>query len=160
MKHPVVPCTQPLARSVHFPCLENLPAQAEAPRQNRGTLNTVSHHTHSPQYSLGNPLAVFKCCLFVCFCLNFSGFRKNDNLWKSLRCIVVNGAPREVPQVLNGVPREYIEGPLGVFFWQTLGLRPRVCLQKTPRGPSMYSLGTPLSPLGNLPRDSIHHTTP
>ena len=39
--------TQPLARSVHFPCLENLPAQAEAPRQNRGTLNTVSHHTHS-----------------------------------------------------------------------------------------------------------------
>ena len=39
---------------------------------------------------------------------------------------MVNGAPREVPQVLNGVPREYIEGPLGVFFWQTLGLRPRV----------------------------------
>ena len=26
------------------------------------------------------------------------------------RGIVVNGAPREVPRVLNGVPQEYIEG--------------------------------------------------
>ena len=50
-------------------------------------------------------------CLFVLFDLISSGSRKNDNLWKSLGGIMVNGAPREVPRVLNGVPREYIEGP-------------------------------------------------
>ena len=49
--------------------------------------------------------------LFVLFDLISSGSRKNDNLWKSLGGIMVNGAPREVPRVLNGVPREYIEGP-------------------------------------------------
>ncbi len=51
-------------------------------------------------------------CLFVLFHLISSGSRKNDNLWKSLGGIMVNGAPREVPRVLNGVPREYIESPL------------------------------------------------
>ena len=70
--------------------------------------------------------------LFVLFDLISSGSRKNDNLWKSLGGIMVNGAPREVPRVLNGVPQEYIEGP--------------------PR--------TKLRTLGNLPRGSIHHYTP
>ena len=53
--------------------------------------------------------------LFVLFDLISSGSRKNDNLWKSLGGIMVNGAPREVPRVLNGVPREYIEGPPRLF---------------------------------------------
>ena len=35
--------------------------------------------------------------LFVLFDLISSGSRKNDNLWKSLGGIMVNGAPREVP---------------------------------------------------------------
>ena len=62
---------------------------------------------------------------------------------------MVNGAPREVPRVLNGVPREYIEGPPRVFgLGSGLG------------GPSIFSLGTPLRTLGNLPRGSIHHYTP
>ena len=39
--------------------------------------------------------------LFVLFDLISSGSRKNDNLWKSLGGIMVNGAPREVPRVLN-----------------------------------------------------------
>ena len=101
--------------------------------------------------------------LFVLFDLISSGSRKNDNLWKSLGGIMVNGAPREVPRVLNGVPREYIEGPLG----QTLGQKPSG--PAAPRvfglgsglgGPSIFSLGTPLRTLGNLPRGSIHHYTP
>ena len=91
--------------------------------------------------------------LFVClFDLSCSGSRKNDNLWKSLGAIVVNGAPREVPWVLNGVPREYIEGPSRDF----LLANPR----PHPRPDPISSLGTPLSTLGNLPRGSIHHYTP
>ena len=55
--------------------------------------------------------------LFVLFDLISLGSRKNDNLWKSIGDIVVNRTPWEL---LNGLPREYIEGPLGIFFWQTL----------------------------------------
>ena len=55
--------------------------------------------------------------LFVLFDLISSGSRKNDNLWKSLGGVVVNGTPREVPRVLNRVgpilPREI--RPLGFF---------------------------------------------
>ena len=77
--------------------------------------------------------------------------------------------------------------PHGIFFWQTLGrilgqtlgqkplgpAAPRVfgrgfglgyglglAFRKSLGGPSIYSLGTPLSTLGNLPRGSIHHYTP
>ena len=92
-------------------------------------------------------MAVF-LMLFVClFDLNCLGSRKNYNLWKSLGDIVVNGAPREVPWVPNGLPQEYIEGSPSGFssgkasaassgFWPWVWpwMRPQVCLQKTPRG--------------------------
>ena len=45
-----------------------------------------------------------------------------------------------------------LKAPLG----QTLGLG----LGSGLGGPSIYSLGTPLRTLGNLPRGSIHHDTP
>ena len=68
-------------------------------------------------YTLGAPLAVF-LMLFVClFDLISSGYGKNENLWKSLGDKVVNRTPREL---LSGLPREYIGGPLWIFFWQTL----------------------------------------
>ena len=59
---------------------------------------------------------------------------------------MVNGAPREV---LNGLPREYIEGPPRDFlkgFWPMVlpRMRQRVCQKKIPRGPSIYSRGSPL----------------
>ena len=81
---------------------------------------------------------------------------------------MVNGAPREV---LNGLPREYIEGlPRGFLkanlrphprpdprpktrgaagpegFWPRVWprMRQRVCQKKIPRGPSIYSRGSPL----------------
>ena len=56
-----------------------------------------------------------------------------------------------------------LKAPLG----QTLGQKPSG--PAAPRvfglgsglgGPSIYSLGTPLRTLGNLPRGSIHHYTP
>ena len=56
-----------------------------------------------------------------------------------------------------------LKAPLG----QTLGQKPSG--PAAPRvfglgsglgGPSIYSLGTPLRTLGNLPRGSIHHDTP
>ena len=73
--------------------------------------------------------------LFVClFDLISSGSRKNNNLWKSLRGIMVNGAPREVPRVLNGVPREYIEGT------PRPDPRPKT-IGSGLKGPSIYSLG-------------------
>jgi len=86
--------------------------------------------------------------------------RKNENLLKSRGGIMVNGAPREIPWVLYGLPREYIEGPPRDFllanprphpwpdprpktlgacgpsgFWPWVWPRmwPWVCLQKIPR---------------------------
>ena len=65
---------------------------------------------------------------------------------------------------MSKIQRFYLFGPSGlslkfmprVWPW----MRPRVCQKKTPRGPSIYSRGTPLSTQGNLPRGSIHHYTP
>ena len=69
--------------------------------------------------------------LFVLFDLISSGFRKNDNLWKSLGGIMVNGAPRPDPRpkTLGAC------GPSG--FW------PRVW---------------PLGAFNILPRDSIENS--
>ena len=83
--------------------------------------------------------------LFVClFDLISSGSGKNDNLWKSLGDIVVNRTPREL---LNGLPREYIEGPLGIFFWQTLCRILGQTLGQKPSGPAapwVFGLGSGL----------------
>ena len=67
--------------------------------------------------------------------------------------------PSRGPSSTHGVPRKYIEGSLKIFLRQTLGQRPRVCLRKIFWEPSIYSHGTPLSSLVNLPRGSIHHDT-
>ena len=82
--------------------------------------------------------------LFVLFDLISSGSRKNDNLWKSLGGIMVNGALGRFLEYSMESLVSILKAPLG----QTLG------------GPSIYSLGTPLRTLGNLPRGSIHHYTP
>ena len=51
----------------------------------------------------------------------------------------------------HGVPRENIEGPLGI----SIELRP----WEIPLGPSLFFLGTPWITLENFPRGSIHHYT-
>ena len=53
---------------------------------------------------------------------------------------MLNGPPRGVPQLLMESLGRILKVPLG--------------------GPSIFSQGTPLSTLRNLPRDSIHHDTP
>ena len=46
--------------------------------------------------------------LFVLFDLISSGSRKNDNLWKSLGGIMVNGAPRgEIPPSGGNTPSAF-----------------------------------------------------
>ena len=62
---------------------------------------------------------------------------------------------------------ESLESVLRAPLGQTLGQKPSgpaapwvFGLGFGLRGPSIYSLGTPLRTLGNLPRGSIHHYTP
>ena len=88
--------------------------------------------------------------LFVLFDLISSGSRKNDNLWKSLGGIMVNGAPREVPRVLNGVPREYIEGP------PRPDPRPKTLGACGPSG--FWPWVWPWGAFNILPRDSIENS--
>ena len=69
--------------------------------------------------------------------------------------------------------RRILKAPIGIFFWQTLcrilgqtlGQKPSGpvapwVFRKPLRGPSICSLGSPLSTLRNLPRGSIHNDTP
>ena len=66
-----------------------------------------------------------------------------------------------------------LKAPIGIFFWQTLcrilgqtlGQKPSGpvapwVFRKPLRGPSICSLGSPLSTLRNVPRGSIHHDAP
>ena len=69
---------------------------------------------------------------------------KNENLWETLGAIMVNGPPWELPWVVMESLRRILKVPLGI----SLG------------GPSIFSLGTPLSTLGKLPWGSIHHDVP
>ena len=83
--------------------------------------------------------------------------------------------PREVPLVLNVLPRNNIEGSLRNFLKASPWPHPRPDQRpKPPRGlwplgflafrkflgePSIFSLGSTLSTLGKLPWGSIHHAT-
>ena len=95
-------------------------------------------------------------------------------------------SPREVPLVLNVLPRKNIEGPLrnflkanpwphprpdqrpktlgacgpsGFCLWSGLGCGLGFAFRKSLWGPSIFSLGSTLRTLWKLPRSSIHHAT-
>ena len=61
---------------------------------------------------------------------------KNKNLWESLGCIMVNGALREVPQVLMESLGRILNIPLGISLW-------------------LHPLEIPLGAFNFLPGDSI-----
>ena len=98
----------------------------------------MGHSLAKAQQRTQHMLRLAQDCFNIWF---FKAFRKVsdgvyysrhwDNLWKSRGGIVVNGAPREV---LNGVPREYIECPLGVFWRQTRGRIQGQTLSQKPEG--------------------------
>ena len=134
------------------------------------TARQIHHATHPSQGYVGR-----KGFQSVKSHTTLSGFRKNDDLWKSFRGSQVNLCPRAVPWELNLCLKGRLKATLEIFLWQTLGhilgqtlgqkplgpaaprvfwpwvwprMWPWVCFRKIPRVAFNLPLGQRLSSLG------------
>ena len=106
--------------------------------------------------TLGQQWQNFYCCSFVSLTWFVRDPERMTTCWKAKG---VSWWMEPLGRFLR-LPREHIEGPPRGFLKAYPWPHPRTDPRPQARGPSICSLGSPLSTLRNLPKGSIHHNTP